>query len=242
MKGAAYRPRMTEGGSTVSGSPAIPDPATASAVALRRTDVTAGGRDLGRLLSLSDGVFAFALTLLVLSLVVPSTDIVHTNGELGAALQRDLPTFLGYGFCFVMIAIWWGIHNRTYQHIARYDGTLLALNMMLLAQVAVMPFVLSVYATYANGPFYFQYAVDLFAAIQISLGLTATLTWDYARRARLTTSEVPDAVTRYFARRGYLTAAVFALSIGISFYRVDWAEYSWVLVFVVQHFLARGGD
>jgi len=212
---------------------------------VRRIDVSLQGEDLGRIIALSDGVFAFAMTLLVLSLVVPSTALVDSNSKLGGALNHDWPTFFGYAFAFVMIGVWWVVHNRTYQYIARFDSTLVWLNMMLLAQIAVMPFVLSVYTAFgtgADGGPGFPYAVDLFASIQITLGLTITGTWEYARRRGFTKPNIPADVSRYFTRRGIYTAAVFGLSIGIAFVNVAWAQYSWALIFVVQRILTIEGD
>jgi uncharacterized membrane protein len=196
------------------------------------------GEDLGRIISLSDGVFAFALTLLVLSLAVPSSTLIHTNGQLGSALNKDWPTFLGYAFAFVMIAIWWIVHNRTYQYIARFDSTLVWINMALLAQIAVMPFILTVYTTYSE----YQYAVILFDAVQISLGVTTAVLWEYAKRAKLAKPGVPEAVSRYFTRRSMLSAAVFVASIGISFVNVSFAQYTWFLILVVQRVLSVEGD
>ena len=206
----------------------------------RHPQLGIAGENLDRILALSDGVFAFALTLLVLSLVVPSypSGVTPTNAQLAGALGADWHRFLGYGFAFVMIAIWWVVHNRTFQYIARYDSTLVWINMILLIQIAVMPFVLSVYGTFS----YLRIAVDLFAAIQVTLGLTAALLWDYARRANLLKSNVPAAVAKYFTRRGYVISAVFAGSIGVSFVNVDWAQYSWVLAFIAQRFLSASSD
>ncbi len=208
----------------------------------RRHPVDIGGEDLGRIIALSDGVFAFALTLLVLSLAVP---VVKTNGALGAALNHDYAPIYGYAFAFVMIGIWWIVHNRTYQYIARFDSTLVWLNMILLAQIAIMPFVLSVFTTYTSSSVPgtpFQYAVILFSAIQITLGLTQSALWAYARHAHLTKPTATPAVSRYFARRGYVSAGVFSLSIAISFWKVSVAEYSWILLFVLQRLLTVEGD
>jgi uncharacterized membrane protein len=198
------------------------------------------GEDLGRIIALSDGVFAFAMTLLVLSLVVPSfpNGVTVTNARLGSALTGDWTRFLGYAFAFVMIAIWWIVHNRTYQYIARFDSGLVWINMALLLQVAIMPFVLGTYTTYSS----LRVAVDLFAGVQVTLGLTTTLLWEYARRRRLVKPNLSPAVSNYFVRRGYLTAAVFAGSIGLSFLSVEWAQFSWVLVFGVQRLLTLEGD
>lgn len=206
----------------------------------KRHPVDIAGEDLGRIISLSDGVFAFALTLLVLSLAVPA---VKSNGALGAALNHDFAPLFGYGFAFVMIGIWWIVHNRTYQYIARFDSTLVWINMMLLAQIAIMPFVLTVYTTYTSAPGGpYQFAVILFAAIQISLGMTNSLLWEYARRAHLTKPTVTPAVSRYFARRGYISCGVFSLSIALTFWNVSVAQYSWFLLFVLQRFFTATND
>ncbi len=197
------------------------------------------GEDLGRIVSLSDGVFAFAMTLLVLSLVVPTFPTgTPTEGQLAGRLVSDWPVFLGYAFAFVMISIWWIVHNRTYQYIARFDQGLVWLNLLLLMQIAAMPFVLSVFVTYRN----YQVAIDLFAGIQVTLGLTTTWIWVYAERNHLAKPNVPPAASRYFKRRGYYSAALFAASIAISFVSIEAAEIAWAAVFVVQRALTLEGD
>jgi uncharacterized membrane protein len=239
----AHPPSPALSGADSSAPPAAGAPAgtgtTGPARRRRHRSFSIAGEDLGRIVSLSDGVFAFALTLLVLSLTVPT---VTSNGALGLALRNDYGAFFGYGFAFVMIGIWWIVHNRTFQYIVKFDSTLVWLNLMLLAQIAVMPFTLTVYADYSQAPHDFQYAVDLFAAIQITLGITTALIWEYARRAQLTKPDVPAAVSRYFTNRGLASSGVFALSIGISFFSVDWAQYSWFLIVVVLRMLTVEGD
>jgi len=201
-------------------------------------DVSIQGEDLGRIVALSDGVFAFAMTLLVLSLVVPTFMPAPTERQLLNSLAGDWPKFLGYIFAFVMIAIWWIVHNRTYQYIAKFDSGLVWLNMILLMQIAVMPFVLSFYTIY-NG---YQVAIVLFASIQVTLGLTTTLTWEYAQWKHLSKPNTPVAAARYFTRRGYYTAAVFAISIGVSFVNTTAAQLCWIGIFLVQRVLTIEGD
>ena len=196
------------------------------------------GEDLGRIVSLSDGVFAFAMTLLVLSLVVPTFSTRPTEHQLVGSLGADVYKFLAYGFAFVMIAIWWIVHNRTYQYIVRFDSGLVWLNMVLLMQIAVMPFVLSFYSTYSD----YQAGIDLFAAIQITLGLTTTGIWEYAQRNHLAKPDTPPAAARYFTRRGYFSSAVFAVSIAVSFVSLEAAQFCWVGIFFVQRALTIEGD
>jgi len=199
------------------------------------------GEDLGRIISLTDGVFAFALTLLVLGLTVPTvlggTD-VQTSNQLWSALQGDWQKFLGYAFAFVMISIWWMNHHRTFRYIQRYDFVLMWLNMMVLLEIAVMPFVLQVYTAYSST----QTAVVLFAFMQVVTGVTLNVLWRYASSGhRLVDPSLPAAEIRYFANRGVLPAVVFVASIGLSFVNVSWAEYSWVVALAVGRFARRYG-
>ncbi len=192
------------------------------------------GEDLTRIISLSDGVFAFALTLLALSLAVPTVasgiPASRVSSNLAFLLQQDWPAFLGYVFAFVMIGIWWIVHVRTFQYIARFDSRLVWLNLAILLQIAVMPFVMRVYSAYSDT----QVAVGLFAGIQVGLGVTSNLLWDYARNSGLLKPNIPPEIARAYSRRGWMVAAVFLASIGVSFVNLGAAEACWILVFVVQ--------
>jgi uncharacterized membrane protein len=195
---------------------------------------------MGRILALTDGVFAFALTLLVLTLTVPNIPVkvdgvalppAVISGHLGQALWMDYGAFAGYVFVFVMIAYWWLAHHRLFRYIVRYDDVLTSLNLLLLLEIAVMPFVLKVFVDYDNT----QIAVILFSLIQISAALTIGVLWRYAsHNHRLISSDVPDEVLRYFGARTLVTPAIFAISIGVSFLDVTAAEFLWVSVFAAR--------
>lgn len=195
------------------------------------------GQDMGRIVSLSDGVFAFAMTLLVLSLITPivtgSTD-AQTSRRLLAALQQDWPAFLGYGFAFVMISVWWVAHHRVFRYIERYDERLIWLNLALLLEIAVMPFVLSIYRSY---PFA-QIAVILFAVAQVAAGFTIAAIWRHATRGRkLVNPQLHDRVIRYIGLRSLVSPAIFLVSIGVSFLSVGGAEITWLFAIVAQRVL-----
>ena len=191
------------------------------------------GGDLGRIISLTDGVFAFALTLLVLSLAVPvlngSLPAAQLSGQLWAALRSDYGAFLGYVFVFVMIAIWWIIHHRLFRYILRYDDLLVTMNLGLLLEIAVMPFVLKVYVSYSDT----TVAVILFALIEVATGLTLALIWWYATHGhRLVAKNLPESVIRYFRYRTLFSPVVFTISIAVAFVSVTAAEICWLGVFV----------
>ena len=201
------------------------------------------GTDLSRIIALSDGVFAFALTLLALSLAVPVLNLPgnasnsEVSGRLAHVLQGDWHVFVGYVFAFVMIAVWWTNHHRTFRFIERYDARLIWLNLILLMQIAVMPFVLSVYTSYDST----QTAVGLFAAIQATCGFTLGAIWWYATRTRLTDPKLDPRVVGYYRARGAIIPLVFLASIGVSFVSLTATEVIWVGAIFATRFSGRYG-
>jgi len=201
------------------------------------------GEDLGRIISLSDGVFAFALTLLVLGLTVPALNTGglssgQVSGQLAAKLSGDWPKFVGYVFAFVMIAVWWMVHHRTFRYIQRYDFVLMWVNTVLLLEIAVMPFVLQVFTAYTDT----QAAVILFAVTQMAAGATINLLWRYAAKGhRLIDPKLSNDEIRYFSNRGLLPPVAFAVSIAVSFVSVPAAEYLWILPIVLNRWSHRYG-
>jgi len=201
------------------------------------------GEDLGRIISLSDGVFAFSLTLLVLGLTVPVLTTMglssgQVSGMLGHRLQSDWPKFLGYVLAFAMISIWWMVHHRTFRYIQRYDFVLMWLNMVVLLEVAVMPFVLQVFSNFPDT----QVAVVLFAFMQMATGATINVLWRYAARGhRLIDPSLPRDEIQYFANRGILPAIAFGASIAVSFVNVTWAEVVWVVPILLNRWSHKYG-
>lgn len=196
------------------------------------------GEDLGRLLALSDGVFAFALTLLALTLTVPAFDTTthspgRVSGMLFGALTRgaQATAFVGYVFAFVMTGIWWMAHHRTLRYVERYDRTLVWLNLLLLLEIAVMPFVVEIYTRYQAA----QTAVVVFAASQVVAGLVVNVMWTYATLGhRLVSPELDERLIRATRSWGWLAPVLFVASIGVSFFDVNAAQYTWAGVFVIQ--------
>ncbi len=206
------------------------------------TDRIPPGEDLSRIISLTDGVFAFALTLLVLSLTVPTAlsapNAAILSGRLGAALNKDWPSFLAYVFAFFLITNWWMVHHRFFSHIKRYDGTLVGINMAILLEVAVMPFVLSTFATYSDT----LVAVVFFAATQAITGMTFQVLWQYATyHHRFVEESLDPHLEKYYKERGLVTPAVFLVSIGVAFVSVGAAEVCWIGSFILPRVIQRFG-
>src|SRR4051812_9288891 len=98
---------------------------------------------LGRMEAFSDGVFAIAITLLVIELHVPTG-----HEGLAAGLAEEWPRYLGYLVSFAFIGGVWMAHSNMTSFIKAVDATLMRLNLLLLLLVSLLPFTTAVVATH----------------------------------------------------------------------------------------------
>jgi uncharacterized membrane protein len=121
------------------------------------------GYDLGRLFAFSDGVFAIAITLLVLTIPVPSV----TENALPGKLADLGPSLAGFGLSFWLVGTLWIAHHRLLRQLDFCDGTILWVNLLLLMGVCLVPFASSLLARYGGGPA----GVIPYAALQAAIGI-----------------------------------------------------------------------
>ncbi len=100
----------------------------------------AGFLPLQRIEALTDGIFAVAMTLLVIELKLPPHAAVHSTADLHAALLELLPKAISWVLSFFVLALFWIGHHRVFAHLRRADARLIVLNLIELAAVSLMPF------------------------------------------------------------------------------------------------------
>ena len=103
-----------------------------------------------RIESLTDGVFAIAMTLLVLNLNVPKLVGAITDENLWNALVSGGTNFFSFTLSFVILGIMWSIHMRQFESIERVDKRATTLNTLRLFIVVLIPFTTSLNAQYGN--------------------------------------------------------------------------------------------
>ena len=123
--------------------------------ALSSMDETPAERamDTARLEAFSDGVFAVAITLLILNIVVP--DPINAQGHgvnLAAELLARAPSYFAYIISFLFILIMWINHHTLFRYIVYSDQLLLLINGLLLMCVVAVPFSTSLLSTYLQHP------------------------------------------------------------------------------------------
>ncbi len=93
-----------------------------------------------RVEALTDGIFAVAMTLLVIDLKVPDPHTVHTRQELAQALADLAPKAMSWMISFLVLGTFWIAHHRLFHYVRYVDRRLLWRNLYQLAFVSLMPF------------------------------------------------------------------------------------------------------
>jgi len=143
-------------------------------------------KDTSRLEAFSDGVFAVAITLLVLNIKIPGLELPANKllpddggDSLWQALLDEWPMLVAYGTSFATIGVMWLNHHRLYKHIHRTDTILILLNLLLLALIVFIPVPTALLAKYLERPDLHTAAL-LYSGTNIFMAICFNLLWRYA--------------------------------------------------------------
>ena len=164
-----------------------------------------------RLESLTDGIFAFAMTLLVTSLILPRSAFVTDTAS--QALVSLIPDFYHYIIAFFVLAAFWTAHHLQFSHVKYVDRNFMTLSIVGLFFVTLVPFTTSFIGDYDNDPV----AAIAFETSLLILGLIFALQWVYAtRNRRLVAPDFPAERIRYGTIRNLIVPVISLAAIGIA--------------------------
>ncbi|MGE3287923.1 MAG: TMEM175 family protein, partial [Pseudonocardia sp.] len=187
---------------------------------------------VGRLLAFTDGVFAIALTILVLDLDVPP-DLA--TPELVAALRDQLPNLFAAALSFAVIGRIWLGHHAVLAHVVRADPALLALNTVFLGPLVLLPFVTKLLAEYGD----IALAVIAYSATVDLLLIGLLALWVCANRSPRTDGRVSR--DEFVRRAGGLAGSVaaFTVAVPVALVSPHAAILCWLLAIVPVDGLTR---
>jgi uncharacterized membrane protein len=189
------------------------------------------GQDLSRIAAFSDGVMAVAITLLVLNIETPRV----AEDDLGEALVDLLPSVLAYVLSFALIGRYWAIHHQLFSKFVRFDGRLVALNLLFLLLIALVPFSTDLYDQYTDAPL----AAAVFAATLAVAALTHLAMTLHAIKAGLVRTEEEKQELTYGSAVALGICAVFLLSVPVAFLNTTAAWIMWASLVVLRYPLRR---
>ncbi len=192
------------------------------------------GDDLGRLVGLSDGMYAFAMTLLAVNVDLPQISIAGNPDQVTAAVFNLLPQVTVFATSFLLVAVYWNVSRRTFRFIKKNDQTLTWLTLLQLMCVAFLPVASGLFDTHGT----VRIVIVLYAGTLLAIGILGQLLWQHAQRAQLLDERATPILVNYYSFRGYATIGVYTLLLLAGIIVPDYARVVLFLLFMYP-FLQR---
>jgi len=140
-------------------------------------------KETGRLEAFSDGVFAVAITFLVLNIKIPGIDLplgqLPDDTHLWPALLNEWPMLAAYATSFATIGVMWLNHHRLYEHIKRTNTVLMLLNLLLLLVIVFIPVPTALLAEYILRPDQHAAAI-VYSSTFLAMAVCFYVLWRYS--------------------------------------------------------------
>jgi len=185
------------------------------------------GTSVERLAALSDGIFAVAMTLLVLDLRTPAVEAIHSEHDLWRALVALGPQIVMYLMSFLTLGIFWVGQQTQLNHLSRGHRSLAWIHIVFLFAVTLMPFSTLLLAQF----YHYRVALLVYWANIVLGGGALYFSWNCATDLGLVKKDMPAGVPAAIQRRIVVAQAMYALGAALC---VISPELSVAFIVVVQ--------
>ena len=178
-------------------------------------------------ISFGDAIFAFAITLMTLSIDIPVLPNNLTESQLMSALYDMYPQVESYIISFAVISIFWISYHQVFNFITKSHISLVYLNLLFLLLITFLSITTSLVIEY--GSYQISYVIYCIVVIMTS-SLLALLWWYGTKDYRLIDKDIRPLFIRGMMVNLLLVPFVFAISILVSFFNLDIAQYVWLII------------
>ncbi len=193
--------------------------------------------DTSRLEAFSDGVFAIAITLLVLEISVPESDF----DDLWKGIADQWPSYLAYATSFITIGGLWIAHHGIFRRLVGADDAVMRLNILLLMLVSFLPFPTKLVAEAIEVASAERAAVVFFGLVLLAISVTISALWRYVARHRdLLEPGVTDEEVKAMTLVTTPSIGFYAVIVGLAFLVPQVAAFGYLLIAVVAVFRQHG--
>jgi len=195
------------------------------------SDATESGVTTHRIEALTDGIFAIAMTLLVLTLALPEakTELTQTV-ELYSLLIGQMHKFFNYALSFLLLAIFWVKHHQQFHFIKRTDRKHLWINIVTLMFISLIPFSTSLIGDYNDD----RVAEFFFASNLFIIGMLFLWNWVYATKGhRLVDRSLDPQRIALWKKRGAVIPLVSLLAMVLSLTNPQFTFYAYLLIPII---------
>jgi TMEM175 potassium channel family protein len=184
------------------------------------------GQNVERLAALSDGIFAVAMTLLVLDLHVPTTALSH-------GLRMLVPQFVMYLMSFMTLGIFWIGQQTQLNQLARAHRSLTWMHLLFLFGITLTPFSTRLLAEYPTS----RIALLWYWANILLVGVALYISWICALQLQLLKPDIPAEVTDAIKRRIVVAQSLYALGALLSVVNTYWS-IGWIVLVQFNYVIA----
>jgi len=186
----------------------------------------------GRIETLADGIFAIAMTLLVLTIQIPKITSERVAVELPRYIYRLWPQLTQYVIAFITLASFWMGHHVQFKYIRRSTSTLLWLNIYALMLAALIPFTTEIMGDYGQVPI----AARLFEVNLLLAGLAFYWQWHYAsHNHRLISPDLDPLIIKTIRQSTLIIPALSLIALVISIFAPSWSTTVYILIPFLYH-------
>jgi uncharacterized membrane protein len=191
------------------------------------------GQNIQRIEALSDGVFAIALTLLVLDIRVPIRENIVYEKNLIVEFGKLTPKLLTYLLSFMTLGIFWTAHSSQFHFIEKSDRNLNWINLSFLLFVTITPFTTAFLSEYIT----FKFAVVLYWSNLLLLGLMLSGVLNYAYKHHYFKTDIVEKneIRKAMMRRGLVAQSLYAIGALLCF--INTYLSITVLIFIQFYFV-----
>jgi uncharacterized membrane protein len=190
-----------------------------------------------RLEALVDGIFAFAMTLLVASLTIPHLSKTEAETKLLSSIGEMQSEFISFLVAFFVLASFWIRHNRQFSLLSKIDSGILRITLFIMVCVIMMPFSTSISGDYSN----VKIAVDIFHANMFGLGVFFLIHWKYlTKNQAIVAVEISSREAASGTRGALITPGVAALGFVFSYISPPWSMATYLLIIPCYALLKKG--
>lgn len=182
-----------------------------------RNSRTLAETDTQRLEAFSDGIFAIAITLLILEIKVPQVNPNEGTTSLASGLFALWPSYFAYIFSFIMIGIFWANHHYVFNLYERSNRIFKLINLFFLMFISFLPFPTAVLARYITDTQQRQTAIILYALTLFVTVLMWLFMWLYASHDhQLLNKNLDDQFIAHLTRQYTGTGVLYFLALVLS--------------------------
>ena len=191
------------------------------------------GRNLERLDALSDGIFAVAMTLLVLDIHIPAAAQVHSGRELLLALGALGPQWVAYGMSFLTLGIFWAGQQTQLNHIGEGTRDLTWIHLGFLFAITMMPLSTRLLAEFIN----YRVALAIYWLNIFVPGAMLYWSWAYATRWNLIKDDTPEQIRNSICRRILIAQSLYAAGAALCFIS-NWVSIAVIVLVQLNYAVA----